>query len=180
MAMATLGQPPSSSPPTYEKILIRHGLKRQEMQRQISDDALFPIARQMTRWRSIDLGLTKGIVNAVENDPSTGEEKKQIQLLERWSESYGHEATYERLAFSFCSSSRVDLADAVCEIRKKFYLSSLPATENGKCGPLVNGFFLSDQSGILHVQRFLHSCVIIYTRYWSIRCQKKSFFLCRV
>jgi hypothetical protein len=120
----------SSSPPTYEKILNRHGLKRQEMKRRCSGDELFPIAREMTRWRSINLGLQKGVINSIENDPTTGEEEKQIKLLERWSESYGHDATYDRLAYSFCSSNRVDLADVVCEMRKKGYQVPLPASDS--------------------------------------------------
>ena len=103
------------------------------MQQQISDDALFPIARQMTRWRSIDLGLKKGTVNSIENDPTTKEEEKQVKLLERWRESYGHDATYERLAFSFCSSNRVDLADTACEMRKKARAGS----ECGECGSYI-------------------------------------------
>ena len=129
--MATWGQP-SSSPPTYEQILNRHGLKRREMQRRCSGDELFPIAREMIRWRSIDLGLQKGIINSIENDPTTGEEEKQIKLLERWRESYGHDATYDRLAYSFCSSNRVDLADVVCEMRKKGCQVPLPASDS-KC-----------------------------------------------
>ena len=103
------------------------------MQQRISDDELFPIARWMTRWRSIDLGLQKGIINSIENDPTTGEEEKQIKLLERWRESYGHDATYDRLANSFCSSNRVDLADIVCEMRKKGCQMPLPASDSCKC-----------------------------------------------
>ena len=119
----------SSGPPSYEKIVSHHGLAKEHMEERITDEVLFQLARKMTRWRSIDLGLEKSVVDTVERDPNTQEEDKQKKLLERWKEAYGPEATYQRLATSFSDSRRADLADAVCIARKG--MLPVPATDGG-------------------------------------------------
>ena len=45
----------------------------------------------------------------------TAEEGKRRELLERWQQSYGYQATYERLINCLLKASRADLADVVCK-----------------------------------------------------------------
>ena len=107
------------SAPSYEKTLEHYDVSDSEMKVECPDDAIYTLAKKMTRWRSIDLGVDRGVVNGIENE-RLDDEGKRRQLLERWKERYGHEATYDRLARSFFESERLDLAGAVCkEFRDK-------------------------------------------------------------
>ena len=100
--------------PTYEKILKHHGLDETQMQVECSEEVISAVAKKMTRWRSVNLGLGTGAKDSVENDRSGDEEGKRRLYLEKWRETFGHEATYKRLVERFIDGERVDLADVVC------------------------------------------------------------------
>lgn len=91
-----------------------HSLTTSQLQAVCQDDALRTLAPQMNSWRNVDLGLEKGVLEAIDHEP-LDEEGKRRKLLERWKEMLGHEATYERLIGCLLVSKRTDLADVVCE-----------------------------------------------------------------
>ena len=103
------------SAPTYEGTLTHYGLSFGQMKIECADELIQALPVKMNRWRTIHLGLDKGVVDAIENDRVMDDEGKRQQLLERWKERFGHEATYYRLARSFFESKRVDLVGTVCE-----------------------------------------------------------------
>ena len=104
---------------SYDSTLELHGLESAQMQEVCSDEVLSKLAKKMTHWQSIDLGVDKSVVQSIENDRSTDDEGKRSSLLERWKQMNGVEATYERLVQSLLTSLRTDLADVVCEELKE-------------------------------------------------------------
>ena len=109
----------SKSVPTYEDILKHYRLSDSQMKVKCPDEVLRAVAKNMNRWRSIDLGLDKADVNGIENGPAMEDEGKRQKLLERWKERFGHEATYSCLARCFFQSRRADLVEEVCKEFKK-------------------------------------------------------------
>lgn len=105
--------------PTYEGTLNHHGLRDSDMREECTDQFLFDLVKKLVRWQSVDLGLDRSVVASIENDRSMDNEGKCRQLLERWKEMFGHEATYGRLARCFIQSCMANMADYVCKERKK-------------------------------------------------------------
>ena len=109
----------NESAPTYVGTLKHHDLSENDMEVECSDDYLFTLAKKMFRWRSVDLGVDRSVVATMESDRTMEDEGKRRQLLERWKEKFGHEATYGKLARSFIESDMANMADHVCKVRKK-------------------------------------------------------------
>ena len=107
------------SVPTYDSTLQFHGLSVTQMKDECCEEVLHELAKKMNRWRSIQLGVDKGVIEGIENDRSTDDEGKRSKLLERWKQKFGHEATYERIVRCLMKSERTDLADVVCEELKE-------------------------------------------------------------
>ena len=105
--------------PTYEGTLTHHGLSDEDMREECTEEFLFSLAKKMVRWQCVDLGVERSVVAGIENDRTMEDEGKRRQLLERWKEKFGHEATYGRLARSFILSDMANMADYVCKERKK-------------------------------------------------------------
>ena len=105
--------------PSYESTLEFYKLKNTHMQVECTEQVISVVAKRMTRWRSVDLGIGTGAKDSIENDRSTDDEGKRRQYLERWREKYGHKATCERLARTFVKAERADLAGVVCEEHSK-------------------------------------------------------------
>ena len=106
--------------PSYESILEYYGVKNTHMQVKCTERVISVVAKRMTRWRSVDLGIGPGAKDSIENDQCTDDEGKRRLYLERWREKYGHKATCELLARIFVEAERADLAGVVCEERSKY------------------------------------------------------------
>ena len=104
--------------PSYEGTLQHHGLSEDDMREECSDEFVLWLAKKMIRWQRVDLGLDRGVVAGIKSD-SSDEEGRRHQLLERWKEKFGHEATYGKLVRSFMQSEMANMADTVCKWRKK-------------------------------------------------------------
>lgn len=104
--------------PSYESTVNHFGLTDQQLLTECRDEDLRLLASRLNNWRNIDLQLEKGALDAIDHEP-LDEEGKRRKLLERWKETFGHEATYERLVRCFVDSQRMDLAGFVCSICKK-------------------------------------------------------------
>lgn len=105
------------SAPTYEKMVEHHKLSSSQLQTTCPDDVLHKLAKKMNRWQSVapDLELEnlKTVIDAIERE-QIDDEGKRRNLLERWKETFGHEATFKRLTRCLINSSRADLAGFVC------------------------------------------------------------------
>jgi hypothetical protein len=98
----------------YENVLVHYRLDESEMKEECTDDVLLAVAKRMTRWRSIDLGLGRAAMREIDDEPCT-EEGKRFEYMRRWKEMFGHKATCEQLVLSFIKAGRADLAETVCE-----------------------------------------------------------------
>ena len=111
-----------SGAPTYESTLKHHGLTKEQMQVECSEQIIPALAKRMTGWRNIapHLRVNDRDVESV----ATDDEGKSRKLLERWKEKFGHDATLERLTQCFIKAEKAALADLVCEERKKTLLTA--------------------------------------------------------
>ena len=105
-----------SGAPSYEDTLKHHKLTSKELEVKCPEEFLDHIATltNYDKWRKIDLGVDKATVEAIKNQ-NTDDEGKCRDLLERWRQRLGHNATYSRLVRCFIDSRRADLADKACE-----------------------------------------------------------------
>ena len=108
-----------AQPPCYEDVLNHHELSSEQMLAKVPEKALSPIAKEMTGWRNIELGLPSGKVTGVKTGNGSDDEEKRREYLRCWWQTFGHRATFEALARRFIGSGRCDLADLVCEQLKK-------------------------------------------------------------
>ena len=109
----------SSSAPSYEDTLRHHKLTGDDLEVKCPEEFLRHVATwtNYEEWRKTDLGVDKATVEAIKNQ-TTDDEGKCRDLLERWRQRLGHNATYSRLVRCFIDSRRADLADKVCEKKK--------------------------------------------------------------
>ena len=105
--------------PCYKDVLNHHQLSSEQMLVKVPEEALSPIAKEMTGWRNIELGLPSGKVTGVKTGNGSDDEEKRREYLRCWWQTFGHRATFEALACRFLESGRCDLADLVCEQLKK-------------------------------------------------------------
>ena len=71
------------SAPTYEGTLTHYGLSFGQMKIECADELIQALPVKMNRWRTIHLGLDKGVVDAIEKDGVMDDEGKRQQLLYR-------------------------------------------------------------------------------------------------
>ena len=81
------------------------------------DDHLSEVALSITEWRSIApfLGLTRAEECEIQNDCGKMRTQK-IEMLRKWREKYGNQATYRRLAKVFFKLGHADLVEELCEL----------------------------------------------------------------
>ena len=114
--------------PSYGDILQCCGVSNEAMKIKCLDDALRAIAGEMNEWRTIELGIKRGKVTSLKME-SGADEEKRYEYLQCWKQKYGPMATFELLACRFVEAGRADLAEFVCEERKK---RGLPAAHPGE------------------------------------------------
>ena len=107
------------------------------------DDVLGVIAqmmRKMNEWRNIDLGIERGKVSTVKSESGANDEEKRREYLQCWKQKYGPLETFELLARRFVEAGRADLAQLVCEERKKFGKKRLPVQVSVEEGRTIATF----------------------------------------
>lgn len=117
------------SAPTYEDILDFHGLSDRDVESECSEDFLFSLSKKLVRWQIVDLQLDRSVVASIASDRTMEDEGKRQQLLERWKEKFGHQATHGRLVRSFIKSDMANLADFVCKELKE--MNTRPSSVTG-------------------------------------------------
>ena len=101
---------------SYESIKTHYKLSDLQLQKECCNGVILALASELTKWRNVlpYLELDKGVMDAIDHE-CTAEEGKRRELLERWKQSYGYQATYERLINCLLKASRADLVDVVCK-----------------------------------------------------------------
>ena len=99
---------------SYESLVRNYNLSERQLQVECSEKVFRVLAKNLTKWRNLEpyLELDKGVLDAIDHE-SLDEEGKRRELLGRWRESYGPDATCEKLIRCLLNASRADLADAV-------------------------------------------------------------------
>ena len=102
---------------SYKSVVGHYHLSDSQLREKCNEKVLEALAPKLGEWRDIrpHLGVDRNVGTAIEHDQPT-EEAKRRQLLYRWKQINGHQATYEKLIRALMQASRTDLAGTVCEI----------------------------------------------------------------
>ena len=103
----------------YASLVDRYRLSRRQLETECLYSVDLALANKLTQWRNVAPYLLprrwKTIVDEIDNAPGPLSVKsKRLELLERWKEIYGSEATHEKLIRALLSAERTDLAEVVC------------------------------------------------------------------
>ena len=96
----------------------KHRVPQENLEQPCRDDHLCLIACEVTNWPHLApfLGMTQSEMEAIERRWPSNTEAQRTELLRRWREKYGCEATYQKLREAFLKANRKALADKVCDI----------------------------------------------------------------
>ena len=103
--------------PNLHSILASRQISPGDLRSKCSESHLATIAQSITTWKQLSpfLGLTQQEEDDIQSDNMRNAERK-IAMMRRWTEKYGDEATYFRLAEAFealkwrnCISQLLDL-----------------------------------------------------------------------
>ena len=102
---------------TFEDLEQRFKIPSGTLENEVSDDDIREISAFLESWKLVapHLGLSKGEIEAVENDAKS-EEEKRLSLLQKWKQALVFKATYKELVNALLSVRRADLAVKVCRM----------------------------------------------------------------
>ena len=103
--------------PTYWSTLAHYGLVDSQLNVICDESMLRRLAPKFNRWRELSayLKLETSVADSIDASERWNEEGKRYRLLKRWTEIYGHKATYRQLVRCLIEAERADLAGIVCE-----------------------------------------------------------------
>ena len=89
-------------PPTLHTILAARQLAKTSLDVKCAEKHLIAITQSITSWKQLSpfLGLSQQDEEDIEADNSKNA-KKKVAMMRRWSEKFGEEATYLRMAEAF-------------------------------------------------------------------------------
>ena len=95
-------------------------LSEEQINEECSLDAIPNVYKAMTAWRNIarhlfSIDAAKRIMETMNQDLSLDDEGRRCELLIRWKQFHGSDATYKKLIEAFLSADRRDLAEIVCQ-----------------------------------------------------------------
>ena len=92
----------------------------EDLQELCDNSVLRKLAKDLDNWQLVgyNLELTKSDIKAIQSD-NTDEESRRIDMLYRWKEKQGSEATYLKLVEGFIDSERLDLVDQALDFLKE-------------------------------------------------------------
>ena len=101
------------SAPTYEELLVQHGLEKSIMRQTLSDEHLRQFSLSLDTWEKLArfLRMTSPDITNIKNQGDVDEQK--IRMLETWKQRHGSKATYEAMVKALLQISRIDLAEKV-------------------------------------------------------------------
>ena len=105
---------------SYAKVVNQFNLSEERMNEECSFDTILRVHKRFSEWRNIAPYLlmpdkAQKIVKIIDQDLRLDEVGKRLDLLTRWKQSLGSDATHKKLVQAFLSSDRRDLAEEVCQ-----------------------------------------------------------------
>ena len=131
---------------SYAKVVKHFNLSEGQINEECSFVTILKVHKRVTGWRNVAPYLfmpdkAQEIVETVDQCSHLNDVGKRLELLTRWKQCYGSEATYKMLVEAFLSADRRDLAEEVCRALNNgelflFFIILLPnfcETEYNKC-----------------------------------------------
>ena len=105
---------------SYAKVVKQFNLSEEQINEECSFVTILKVHKKVTRWRNVAPYLfmpdkSQEIVETVDQCSHLNDVGKRLELLTRWKQCYGSEATYKKLVEAFLSADRRDLAEDVCQ-----------------------------------------------------------------
>ena len=102
--------------PTLDEILLRHGLKTTDLDKQCPLEVRNEVAVKITDWKTVGhyFNFTVAKIRSIERG-NRSQAQCKIALLAAWSERDGEGATYLKLAEVFHRQNSRDLVEFLCE-----------------------------------------------------------------
>ena len=102
---------------TVEELEQHYKIPEGVLNREVSDEHIIEIPTFLESWNLIapHLDLSKGEIEAVENDGKS-EEDKRLLMLQKWKQALFFKATYKKLVEALLAVRRTDQAGKVCQL----------------------------------------------------------------
>ena len=102
---------------TLKEILVTHSLDEESLKRKLSDEHRQELAKSVNDWKVVGsvIGFTQEQIKTID-DECASEEQKKTALFSQWTERYGEEATYFKLAELLFDGEQRDLLKELCSI----------------------------------------------------------------
>ena len=102
---------------TIEDVVNRAGISLDTLSAECSQTMLLDLAKYCVDWQLIGkrLGLTNADITAVDNDNNI-EDRKRVDVLERWKERFSFRATYRVFIEALLSQGRTQDAVEACKV----------------------------------------------------------------
>ncbi len=147
---------------TCNDLIQRTGVTQQDLERECSPKKLRTLSEHIFNWKILadDLELSPAEIFAIKTDPFTAKYGAR-EVLNRWHEKNGFDATYKILVDVMLRQSNVSLAQNICILAKGEYYNN-----NNNCVHfiLLSSCRVVKCRNLSCVETFLHfyfTCVII-------------------
>jgi hypothetical protein len=113
--------------PTLDEILLRHGLKTTDLDKQCPLEVRNEVAVKITDWKAVGRCFNFSVEKIQRIDrENRSQDQRKVALLGAWSEREGERATYLKLAEVFHRRKRQDLVEFLCVKIKPSIVRLLP------------------------------------------------------
>ena len=123
---------------SLDDILSERGLKREDMDKECSQEIRYDIAMKITEWKMAGhcLSIPSQTLHDIKIENET-ENERRIVLLQTWHKHEGRKATYYRLLEALHQLKRRDLVEDLCDQIKAHYaaLARLQEEQQQQSGP---------------------------------------------
>ena len=115
MAASLEAQGTGMAAPTLDEILSCHGIQREDVNRECSQDIRYEISIKIVNWKMVGyyLGVPEEQLAAIQVDNNT-EQERRVALLNTWHQAQGSQATYLSLMMALYQHHRCDLVELLC------------------------------------------------------------------
>ena len=105
---------------SYPDIVKKFKLSEQQLEKECSFEVMLKVHESMTGWRNIGAQLfpldkATSIIETIDHDLHLDDKGKRFNLLIRWKQFYGSDATFKMLIKAFLCEGREDLAEDICQ-----------------------------------------------------------------
>jgi hypothetical protein len=107
--------------PTLNEILSRHGLQREDVDRECFQGIRYQISVKIDNWKMVGryLGIPEEKLSDIQNDVNNKcEEERRVVMLHTWHQIKGSQATYLSLMIALHQHYRRDLVEKLCGMIK--------------------------------------------------------------